>query len=835
MLQNTVPQIYAYLFLLGSCAIWYLTEEINRWYFLLLLFVPVLIGKKFGGFILAMILGIVFAQYNAIEQNRWNFPKQYVKESHLITGTISNLPVRKIDNSIMVRFHLKSINRQVVNNRQNVYLRLSCFRKCPNLNADESWQLMVRLKPNNGYINPQGFDYEKWLFSEQYRATGYIVNSTFNHLISTNPSIDTLRQQIKDYLLGVLSDGRISGSVIALTIGDKHDLNADSQRKLALNGLSHLMAISGLHIGLSAIPGFLFAGFLWRHNRSLQQINRIHFQWLGSLVPAIFYTVLSGFGLPAQRAMIMLVVFCTVQLARQSISTHSRFIFALWFILMSQPMAPLQISFWLSFLATASLIFLSRFSQPSNRLFALLKLQSQLFMLLMPIQLIIFGQVSLLSPLVNFCAIPFVSLILLPILLLLLMLIIVQLSLSTGVSVNGVTHDQLMERGSWVDGLGDMLLQIVSNAANFLIIIIEKLVQYFWKSIDWMSPYSELLLIKLDAEYPSKLFLSFLLLIIILLLIIVMYSNKTSGIIKRVSLWLNLRRGQYHLIMMLCPPLLYIIWTAEDDRNYDFRMLVFDVGQGLAVLIEYQDKLLLYDSAYGTDASNAVAKMTIIPYLERLKRPIDLLVISHNDADHSGGLESLLGKFQISELVTGPDVTTTEALNIATNPAKGLLRTKVCARGQTWQWSDLSIEVLTPRNNERELVVGNDSSCVILIEYLSKKILLTGDIESKGETLLMSLYPQLTADILLVPHHGSGTSSSPQLLSQLKSSLAIISSGYLNRFNLPSERVLKRYTNQGIKTINTADSGAIEVLIDEWGKVHIKQWRKDKLTVWRRR
>ncbi|MCP4271280.1 MAG: DUF4131 domain-containing protein, partial [Gammaproteobacteria bacterium] len=408
-------QAYPYIFLLGNCLIWYGTSRIYHEIFLLFIFMPLFIFFKSSRPLAILIAGIFFAEYAAIEQQYWQFPERVTRDNHLLVGRIESLPQYKGD-IIRFGFVVSHLNNQPIVDNSNIKLRLSCYRHCPQFKADQKWQLLVRLKPVNGYMNPGGFDYEKWLYSKQFKATGYIVSSSQNRLLSTNKGINSLRFKIRDYLSQHLDDPAIAGSAIALTLGDKSLLQNQQQQMLAKYGLSHLLAISGLHIGLSAIPGFLIAGFLWRKIRFFQKFSKIQFQWFVCIFPALFYTALSGFGLPAIRAMIMLLVFAFMQLLAGSGNTHSRFSQALWIILLLQPLAPLDISFWLSFCATAILIFLSKFTQPESALTSLIKLQAQLFVLLFPIQLFIFGSVSLISPLLNFVAIPFVSLLLLPLL-----------------------------------------------------------------------------------------------------------------------------------------------------------------------------------------------------------------------------------------------------------------------------------------------------------------------------------------------------------------------------------------------------------------------------------
>ena len=399
MAKQCYQTFYPYLFLLGNCLLWYNNKANQNSILITMLLALIIVLVKFKQpaaiqcrYILCLIIsGYLYSLYIFNGYHQWNFPEPAVAESHLLTGNIQGLPEPNND-IIRLKYRVSTINHQKLKPGQTIFFRLTCYRDCPKFKAAQSWQLLVRLKPVNGYINPQGFDYEKWLFAEQIKATGYIIASAQNKLLSTNSSIDTIRQLIRNYFIETISDPIIKGSLIALSLGDKSYLSSEQQKILAKNGLSHLMAISGLHIGLSAIPGFLFAGFIWSRVRYFQCYNRIRFQWINCLIPALSYTALSGFGLPATRSLLMLLVFALVQLVRNSVSVHSRFCLALGIILIAQPLAPLQLSFWLSFYVTAMLIFLGRFHRPKNSFFALIQLQLQLFILLLPLQLLFFWQ-----------------------------------------------------------------------------------------------------------------------------------------------------------------------------------------------------------------------------------------------------------------------------------------------------------------------------------------------------------------------------------------------------------------------------------------------------------
>ena len=775
-----MQNFYVYAFLVGNCLVWYgSTRDIWQVFWLIPL-VPLLLYLKTTRLVAFVLLGILYAEYEVYEQLAWQFPESHLADNHLLTGQLEGLPEHRGEIT-RFRFKVNSINHQAIGSHGTIYFRLACYRACPNFRADQHWQLLVRLKPPNGYANPQGFDYEKWLYTREIKATGYIVPSNKNKLLKTTRDADSIREIIRDYIVKSVSENTIAdsleldtkGAILALALGDKSYLKDSQQQLLTSNGLSHLMAISGLHIGLSVMPGFILAGFFWRRVAYVQRFNRIAFQWGCCLVPAICYTALSGFGVPAIRSLLMIMVFAITQITRSSFSVHSRFGIALWLILLVEPLAPLQISFWLSFVATAILLLLSKLNTSGNALISLMRLQSQLFLLLMPVQLLIFGSLSLISPVINIVAIPFVSLILLPLILVLVALILIS----------------------------EMFITI--PGIEYLLLLVEQLVHLFWQCLLFIKP-----LTQASQYFASQ--VSYLVLLIYPLVFLLLVA-------------INMR------IKLLLIFIFYLFQIPfNKSRATDFRMLVLDVGQGLSVTLEYDNKVLIYDTAYGSKDFN-VTPMTLQPWLKSLNYPaIELMFISHNDADHSGGLGEILNSWQVDELVVGPDV------QLVADSKFTPRLTNTCYQNQFWQWKDLSIRSLLPLKHEDTLLQGNDSSCVVLIQLNGLSILLTGDIETKAEQIFLRQYPNLTINILLVPHHGSKTSSTGPFVKQLKPDLGIISSGYLNRFNLPSEIVMKRYQVNGVEMFNTANSGAVEITLDSFGKPIIKQWRLDNRNLWRR-
>ena len=253
----------------------------------------------------------------------------------------------------------------------------------------------------------------------------------------------------------------------------------------------------------------------------------------------------------------------------------------------------------------------------------------------------------------------------------------------------------------------------------------------------------------------------------------------------------------------------------------DFEIDVLDVGQGLAVVVRTERHTLVYDTGPAFRSGRDAAALAVLPYLRaRGVRHIDALVVSHGDLDHRGGLESLLQASQVERIVTGPSV-----------DPPAMVAADACLRGDVWVWDDVRFEVLHPA---AELIANdNDSSCVLSIRSAAGTALLTGDIEASGEAALLDRQIGAT-DVVVVPHHGSRTSSSEAFVAALAPKVAIVSAGYRNRWGLPKPEVLARWREQGARIYTTAQSGALEVSIAKDRPPMVREHREASGRYWSR-
>ncbi|NOQ89007.1 MAG: DNA internalization-related competence protein ComEC/Rec2, partial [Gammaproteobacteria bacterium] len=389
--------------------------------------------------ILLIIIGIVHASYFANRQLASRLSESLTGQNIVINGTISNIPVT---NNEVQRFEFSVESHRLLTAETNKpvagafpkKIRLSWYYGRP-VNAGEKWQLEVRLKPPHGFMNPGGFDYEAWLFQHGIHATGYVRKSSLNRrLQGASASINYIRQTLSSQI-GVLAsrantpENNSFSLVKALAIGDKSSISNKQWRVLANTGTSHLMAISGLHIGLAS----LFAYLLIRRIVPVFVMKRIpaqHVALTAGMFTAFLYALIAGLSIPTQRAIIMLFVLSVMIVIRRNHRPVDALGFALMLVLLIDPSAVLSAGFWFSFSAVA-VIFISITSSQKQagtddsffgKLKIILKqwvrLQLLISLFLLPLSLFMFQQVSLVSPVANLLLIPYVSFLVVPVVLL---------------------------------------------------------------------------------------------------------------------------------------------------------------------------------------------------------------------------------------------------------------------------------------------------------------------------------------------------------------------------------------------------------------------------------
>lgn len=662
----------------------------------------------------------------------------------------------------------------------------------PVLHSGEQWRLKVRLKRPHGLINPAGFDAEAWMLNENLRATGYVRPSGGMRIAEAPPwwqspgaAIDNLRAAIREKISAVLSGQPYAGVIVALVVGDQRAIDQRDWDVFARTGIGHLVSISGLHITMIATLLAALIHWLWRYSFFTHAALPLRLPAQKAAVAAGFlaawlYVALAGFGIPAQRTLLMLGVASAALWSDRTPAVSRIVCAALIVVLLVDPWSVLWPGFWLSFIAIACILYASVGREdavehltppvPSravvNGLSSLRSAAHTQWVVtlgLLPVSVAWFAQVSLVSPLANAIAIPLVSFAVTP------------LSL-----------------------LGSVL---PAPFSGFFLTAAHDLMAWLADWLSWLAATSWALW---QAPQPGW---------------------REFALAMAGSLWALAPRGwpmRWAGLLAWLPLLL----ARPEAPLKGFWITAFDIGQGNALLVETANHRLMYDSGPAFSGDSDGGSRVLLPYLRaRGIDSLDMLVISHSDQDHSGGARSLWDGVHVGWLSSSL-------------PAKHSLLSVspqhiACRAGQAWEWDGVRFEMLHPAKAllNDETLRPNARSCTLKVSYHERTVLLTGDIEAPQErALVTSARTALHADVLLAPHHGSGTSSTGDFLDAVHPSVAIFQVGYRNRYRHPKAEVMDRYQARDILPLRTDQSGAVRIEIDE--TLRVQRYRCERARYW---
>jgi competence protein ComEC len=638
--------------------------------------------------------------------------------------------------------------------------------------AGDCWQLMLRVRRASGHSNPGGTDRALWLYRERYTATGYVRASPLNKPLATvccDHSLLRLRASIASKLFQAMPDGPAAGVINGITVGVRVGITPSVWSLFRGTGTSHLLAISGLHIAL-------IASFLWWAGRALLRFmpalsRRFSYEHCGgylAILGALGYAALAGFAIPTVRAAglvvcaVLLRVHCRSSPALQVLS------FMLICTLLVAPRAILAPGLWLSYFAVFVLV---RSAGPDantriglirgiRRLMYLLSvgIRTQFFLwvsLSLP-TIFMFGQYSLVAPFANLLLTPLFVFIVLPLAL-----------------------------------LGTVAVIIAPKAGELILAQTVRLLELTLEGLallaqpDW------------SVWYPSM---------------------PGLGAIALIAVGLALLLAPAPVRQVFLGSLLVaigLLWQPAPNTA-SVRVTVYDVGQGTAALIRTARHVVLIDTGPRWPGGDA-GRQTIVPALRAIGvNHLDAVIISHGDADHSGGLAAVLDDIG-TDIVLGPP-----ALDYPGTSA-------VCRRGMKWTWDGVEFVVLHPAKHAGWS--DNNASCVIAVRAENETLLFPGDIEFTAEQVLAAREKLSNTSAVLVPHHGSKSSSSERFAAATSPRYAIYTTGEGNRWGFPRAVVQKRWRASGACELNTAYTGAIELVVKDGEGVqltslHRYRWRR---------
>ena len=723
-------------------------------------------------------VGFCWAAIFATVVSATTFPLDLEKKNVVVSGRVIGAPVAAAASGYQrFDFEVEQLEWQGIARPTPGKIRLKLYQAQPQILSGQKWRFTVRLKQARGYRNPGAlFNYETYLFHHRIRATGYVRTKPIPLLLkSQNPaSISAFRQRVAGFIRAALNGGERAGIVTALVVGIRSDMTARDWEVLVRTGTIHLVAISGLHVGLVSGLVLLLGSCCWRFAGPLPlYMPAPKVGVVVGLLAGIVYALLAGMTIPTQRAVCMLAVVAAAMFFQRRPFGFETLVMALTAVLAVDPLAPLSGGLWLSFGAVVILVLgvartRARHSSPTQPVFykriarqlaAWSAIQMVLFIGMAPLLLVLFHRVSLVAPLANLVAIPVIGMLTVPLAL-----------------------------------LGLLLYSIgLTQAATLAFQSAQWIINQLWLPLEWLSSTAWSVW---QQSSPPLWSLPFAAVGVLLLLAPRVFPARWSGL-----LW---------MLPLFAPnPVVPAIG--------EFRYTMLEVGHGLASVVQTRNHLLVYDAGPRFASGFDTGEIVVVPFLRQVGvDAIDILIISHGDNDHFGGHSAVRAQFPTARILTSV-------------PEK-IPSSEKCHAGQSWNWDEVRFEMLSPPRH-RTGVTGNDASCVLKISSEFGALLLTGDIGKATEAALARAQFDLAADVLQTPHHGSKTSSTEAFLNRVRPAVSLASIGYLNRYGHPHKSVSARYARRQIPVYNTADEGAISVYFSAAGialhgqrGVHRKYW-----------
>lgn len=667
----------------------------------------------------------------------------------VVTGTVAEVPRREPGR---IRFRVSGVTAPTGGVPRQI--ALSWYRPTPPFpRAGERWRFAVRLRRPRSLADPGVFDYARWALAHGIGATGYVYRGRARRLAPAGPGLTRLRARVARSVAAALPGDPYAGLVAGLAVGFRGQITQGQWQTLRATGTTHLLAISGLHLGLVAALVYFLVTALARRVAPLARRVPARMAGAGAAgLAALGYAALAGFSLPTQRALVMLALPLVALALRRRIGVADALAAAAVAVTLLAPLAVLTASFWLSFGAVAALIYGARAARD------LVRAQVTVSLALVPLVAAFFGVISLVGPAANLVAIPVVGWLAVP--------------AALGGSLATLVHP----------GWGAPLFR----ASAFVL-------AHLWPLLDHLARLPLASLTLGPAGWPAL----------------------AAGVAGAACLLAPRGLGMRLAGAALLVPLFWPTLPARPAPG-DYRVAVLDVGQGLAGVVTTAHHVLLVDTGPRWWGDNDAGREIILPYLRArgLGRP-DAIVLSHTDSDHSGGLRSIEAAFPRVPVVSGAAT--------ADNP---------CRAGQYWDWDGVRFSILAPAAGASG--TRNNRSCVLKVSGAGGAVLFPGDIEAAGEQrLLERAGPRVRAALLLAPHHGSATSSTPPFVASVHARFVAFATGFHNRYHFPRPQVVARYRATGAVLLDTAHDGALRFevsagrgfrLVDRYRRSHRRAW-----------
>ncbi|MHA6203185.1 DNA internalization-related competence protein ComEC/Rec2 [Dyella soli] len=718
---------------------------------------------RYGRALAWCLLGVAWACWRGGTAMDARLPRDQEGQDVTVVGQVADLPLVRSDaTGFLLRVEHASLGGTALPLAGRV--RVNWYRGAADVAPCSRWQFTLRLKRPRGLLNPGGTDSERSALERNIVAVGYVRDDPGNvQLAGAGFCINAVRHAISHGIATRVDDAHDVALLQAFSVGDTRGLSQHDWEVARANGIPHLIAISGFHVGVAGLFGIWLVrlGYLLLPRLGLR-LPRPQAQAMAAMLAAGVYSALAGFGLPTVRSLLMISVLALARCSRRHPDGPQTLALALIAVLLVDPLSVLAAGFWLSFIGVAFLMICMNGRGKGLRGFLHELSAGQLVMTLslLPLTMWFFGESSLVGALSNLIAVPFVSFVIVPVTL-----------------------------------VGMILLGLCPPLAQPVLWCAAWLAHAQWWLLEWMATWPGAHWYLPEVSWWALLF-------------------ATLG-----ALWVFAPRGLplRWLGALLFLPLLRP--GLDLPAAGGFQLWMLDVGQGLSMVVRTRQHVLVYDAGARYPSDFDLGEAAVLPSLHALGiGHVDLLVASHADNDHAGGIPAVAAAFPAAERVSGEP----ERLPIAMGD---------CVPGSAWQWDGVTLRVLPSGAAGGP---ANDRSCVLLVEGSGGRALLTGDITAAVEPKVAAAIPAGPPLVLAVPHHGSRTSSSAAFLQAVSPVQALVSAGWRNRFHHPNAAVMQRYEAAGVPWLNTATAGAVQINAPPDRAPYVAAtWRRRQSRYWR--